>query len=79
MFLGIWVGGVVGGVFRSRGGARERGGASGGAGGIEDFIRLFHQLPGVDAGLAASIFHFGEVSIPELKQRMKEEKIPVRI
>ena len=53
--------------------------ASGGAGGIEDFIRLFHQLPGVDAGLAASIFHFGEVSIPELKQRMKGEKIPVRI
>ena len=53
--------------------------ASGGAGKIEDFLTLFHTIPGVDAGLAASIFHFGEVRIRDLKQRMKEEGIPVRI
>ena len=53
--------------------------ASGGAGNAEDFVKLFKTLPGVDAGLAASIFHFGEVEIPELKQRLKECDIPVRI
>ncbi len=53
--------------------------ASGGAGRIADFIELFRALPGVDAGLAASIFHFGEVAIPELKQKMKENGIEVRI
>ena len=53
--------------------------ASGGAGGIEDFIKLFHTLPGVDAGLAASIFHFGEVAIRDLKQAMAKENIPTRI
>ena len=53
--------------------------ASGGAGKIEDFLTLFHTIPGVDAGLAASIFHFGEVRIRDLKQRMKEDGIPVRI
>ena len=53
--------------------------ASGGAGTIEDFIQLFHTLPGVDAGLAASIFHFGEVRIEDLKRRMREEGIPARI
>ena len=53
--------------------------ASGGAGCIEDFIRLFKTLPGADAGLAASIFHFGEVKISDLKQRMREEGIPARI
>ena len=53
--------------------------ASGGAGCIEDFITLFRALPGVDAGLAASIFHFGEVSIHDLKKRMAEEGIPARI
>ena len=52
--------------------------ASGGAGGIEDFVTLFHTLPKVDAGLAASIFHFGEVTIPALKARLKNENIPVR-
>ncbi len=52
--------------------------ASGGAGCIEDFVTLFHQLPGVDAGLAASIFHFGEVEIRDLKQRLAQEKIHVR-
>ena len=53
--------------------------ASGGAGCAGDFITLFHSLPQVDAGLAASIFHFGEVEIKELKKRMKEKGIPVRL
>ncbi len=52
--------------------------ASGGAGRIEDFLELFHTLPGVDAGLAASIFHFGEVDIRELKRRMRADGIPAR-
>ena len=52
--------------------------ASGGAGCAEDFITLFQQAPGVDAGLAASIFHFGEVRIPELKALLAENGIPVR-
>lgn len=53
--------------------------ASGGAGGIQDFITLFCEIPKVDAGLAASIFHFGEVSISDLKAKMKQENIPVRL
>ena len=53
--------------------------ASGGAGCAADFVTLFQRLPGVDAGLAASIFHFGEVSIPRLKSEMKEAGISVRI
>ena len=53
--------------------------ASGGAGGIRDFITLFQTLPGVDAGLAASIFHFGEVKIDDLKRAMLEHGIPARI
>ena len=53
--------------------------ASGGAGKIEDFITLFHEIPKVDAGLAASIFHFGEVAIRDLKARMHDENIPVRL
>ena len=52
--------------------------ASGGAGGIDDFVTLFKTLPKVDAGLAASIFHFGEVTIPDLKAALKENNIPVR-
>ena len=52
--------------------------ASGGAGGIQDFVTLFQTLPKVDAGLAASIFHFGEVEIPALKQRLAENGILVR-
>ena len=52
--------------------------ASGGAGKIEDFVKLFHTLPTVDAGLAASIFHFGEVDIQELKTRLAQEQIVVR-
>ncbi|MBE6913719.1 MAG: imidazole glycerol phosphate synthase subunit HisF [Ruminococcaceae bacterium] len=52
--------------------------ASGGAGCIDDFTTLFQTLPGVDAGLAASIFHFGEVKIPDLKAALKTQNIPVR-
>ena len=52
--------------------------ASGGAGSIEDFVTLFQTLPRVDAGLAASIFHFGEVPIPALKAELKRRGIPVR-
>ena len=53
--------------------------ASGGAGGIGDFITLFKTLPKVDAGLAASIFHFGEVRIADLKRAMADAGIPARI
>ena len=53
--------------------------ASGGAGCAGDFIKLFHTLPKVDAGLAASIFHFGEVKIPDLKRILKENNINVRL
>ena len=53
--------------------------ASGGAGCVEDFTKLFKTLPGVDAGLAASIFHFGEVKIPDLKRALAAEGIPMRI
>lgn len=53
--------------------------ASGGAGSIQDFIDLFTEIPTISAGLAASIFHFGEVTIPDLKVKLKEEGIPVRI
>ncbi len=53
--------------------------ASGGAGKIEHFTTLFNALPKVDAGLAASIFHFGEVKISELKRELKNNGIPVRI
>ena len=52
---------------------------TGGAGGIEDFVTLFNTLPKVDAGLAASIFHFGEVKICDLKQELAKHNIPVRI
>ena len=53
--------------------------ASGGAGKIEDFITLFKTLPKVDAGLAASIFHFGEVKIADLKAAMATAGIPTRV
>lgn len=52
--------------------------ASGGAGSIADFVALFQTLPKVDAGLAASIFHFGEVRIDDLKEELYRHKIPVR-
>ena len=53
--------------------------ASGGAGCQEDFITLFKTLPKVDAGLAASIFHFGQVQIPDLKRTLRNNDIPVRL
>ena len=53
--------------------------ASGGAGKISDFTDLFKALPKVDAGLAASIFHFGEVKISDLKAELEKNGIPVRI
>ena len=52
--------------------------ASGGAGCQQDFAELFQRLPKVDAGLAASIFHFGQVKIPELKRTLRENGILVR-
>ena len=52
--------------------------ASGGAGCAQDFVTLFRTLPGVDAGLAASIFHFGEVEIPALKELLAENGLLVR-
>ena len=52
--------------------------ASGGAGKVQDFVDLFQTLPGVDAGLAASVFHFGEIAIPHLKQTLRDHSIPVR-
>ncbi len=53
--------------------------ASGGAGKAEDFVTLFKTIPEIDAGLAASIFHFGEVKIPELKKLLSENGINVRL
>lgn len=52
--------------------------ASGGAGCIQDFIDLFHAIPDIDAGLAASIFHFGEVKIADLKKELQANGILVR-
>lgn len=53
--------------------------ASGGAGGIQHFVDLFNEIPDIDAGLAASIFHFGEVEIKDLKQVLKNNNINVRL
>ena len=53
--------------------------ASGGAGSIEHFTTLFKTLPKVDAGLAASIFHFGEVKISDLKKELSKNGIPMRL
>jgi cyclase len=53
--------------------------ASGGAGKIEDFIELFKKLPEISAGLAASVFHFGEVNIMELKKELQKNDIPVAL
>ncbi|MBR5122512.1 MAG: imidazole glycerol phosphate synthase subunit HisF, partial [Anaerotignum sp.] len=52
--------------------------ASGGAGSIQDFVTLFNEIPTIDAGLAASIFHFGEVKISDLKDTLDKEGIVVR-
>ncbi len=53
--------------------------ASGGAGTQEDFLRLFQTLPDVDAGLAASVFHFGEIRIPDLKRTLRAHGVVVRL
>ena len=53
--------------------------ASGGAGCIDDFTKLFRAIPDIDAGLAASIFHFGEVKISDLKAELRKNNINVRI
>ena len=53
--------------------------ASGGAGCKEDFVNLFKEIPDIDAGLAASIFHFGEVKISDLKETLKQNDITVRV
>ena len=53
--------------------------ASGGAGKKEDFTALFREVPEISAGLAASIFHFGEVEIADLKKTLAEEGINVRV
>ena len=53
--------------------------ASGGAGSINDFVDLFHKLPKISAGLAASIFHYGEVKISDLKSELKNKGINVRV
>ncbi|MBE6796636.1 MAG: imidazole glycerol phosphate synthase subunit HisF [Ruminococcaceae bacterium] len=53
--------------------------ASGGAGSKQDFVDLFKTVPGISAGLAASIFHYGEVSVKDLKKTLKENDITVRL
>ena len=53
--------------------------ASGGAGSEDDFVKLFNSLPKVDAGLAASVFHFGEIEINHLKSELKKQNITVRL
>ncbi|MEE1238314.1 MAG: imidazole glycerol phosphate synthase subunit HisF [Acutalibacteraceae bacterium] len=53
--------------------------ASGGAGCANDFVTLFNEIPDIDAGLAASIFHFGEVKISDLKQLLNKNNINVRL
>jgi len=53
--------------------------ASGGAGKTQDFVELFRTLPKVDAGLAASVFHFGEIEIAQLKAELKKNQITVRL
>lgn len=53
--------------------------ASGGAGSKQDFVNLFKEVPDVSAGLAASVFHYGEITIESLKHTLKENNITVRI
>ncbi len=53
--------------------------ASGGAGKVEHFTDLFAEIPDIDAALAASVFHFGEIKIPELKAEMQKKNITVRL
>ena len=53
--------------------------ASGGAGSMGDFVDLFKKIPDIDAGLAASVFHFGEIEIKDLKEELLKNGITVRI
>ena len=53
--------------------------ASGGAGTVEHFTDLFHAIPTIDAALAASVFHFGQIRIPDLKQELRNNDIIVRL
>ncbi len=53
--------------------------ASGGAGKVDDFIKLFKEIPDIDAGLAASVFHFGEIKIPDLKAELDKNDIIMRM
>ena len=53
--------------------------ASGGAGCVQDFIDLFQKVPDIDAGLAASVFHFGEIRIPDLKTTLAGEGVNMRL
>ena len=53
--------------------------ASGGAGCVQDFIDLFREVPDIDAGLAASVFHFGEIAIPDLKRTLSDKGINMRL
>ena len=53
--------------------------ASGGAGSVDHFIRLFKEIPDIDAGLAASVFHFGEIEINQLKAELRNNDIIVRL
>ena len=53
--------------------------ASGGAGCVNDFTTLFKEIPDIDAGLAASVFHFGEIKIKDLKKELRENGITVRL
>lgn len=53
--------------------------ASGGAGNVKDFIDLFNKVPKISAGLAASVFHFGEIAVNDLKKELKQNNIEVRL
>ena len=53
--------------------------ASGGAGDVQHFTDLFRAIPTIDAALAASVFHFGQIAIPDLKQELKKNNIIVRL
>ena len=53
--------------------------ASGGAGSKRDFVELFENVPQADAGLAASVFHFGEIDITDLKLTLRAAGVPVRL
>ena len=53
--------------------------ASGGAGTVAHFTDLFRAIPDIDAALAASVFHFGQIRIPDLKRELRSNNIIMRI